>query len=294
MLTGEIRSPRGSARRGDRGVARVSFGIGSYGLAWAIGVQGYPGPARPVDACGLIDAASSLGLAVAQICDNLPLDTLSAAELDGLRHRASAAGVRVEVGTRGSDPPRLERFVGIAVALGSPILRTLLTPGASPEDTVERGRASIRAILPALEAARVTLALENYEHLPVEMLRDLVDGVGSPWVGVCLDPVNNFGAGQDAERALETLAPVAVAVHVKDFRVTRLPHNMGYELTGAPAGAGQLRIARLIAAVAEHRGSFSAVLEQWVPWQGAIAETVALEQEWARMSADCMRQLARG
>jgi hypothetical protein len=38
--------------------SRVFFGIGSYGLAWAIGVHGYPGPARPLDAGGLIPRCS--------------------------------------------------------------------------------------------------------------------------------------------------------------------------------------------------------------------------------------------
>ncbi len=270
--------------------AGVSFGIGSYALTWAIGVPGYPAPVRPLGALGLIDAASGLGLPVVQICDNLPLDDLDAAELRALRSRAERVATRIEVGTRGSEVDRLERYLAVAVAVGSPILRTLLTPGDSTDQTLERGAASIRVLLPALEAARVVLALENYEHLPVELMRGLVDEIGSSWVAVCLDPVNNFGAGEDAARAVETLAPVAAAVHIKDFRVVRLAHKMGYELTGAPAGEGQLDTKGLLAAVGRHRSTFSAVLEQWVPWQGTIEATVALEREWLRTSAANIRR----
>jgi sugar phosphate isomerase/epimerase len=202
--------------------------------------------------------------------------------------------VRIEVGTRGSEPELLERYLAIAVALGSPLLRTLLTPGQSAAETARRGADSIRAVLRSLEAARVVLAIENYEHLRVEQLRELVDSAASPWVAVCLDPVNNFGAGQDAARAIETLAPVSVAVHVKDFCVARLAHKMGYELAGAPAGEGQLDVAALLAAVGGHRWSFSAVLEQWVPWQETIERTVELESEWLERSAANMRRWSDG
>lgn len=274
--------------------AGACFGIGSYALTWAIGVPGHPAPARPLGAGELVDAAGRLGLPVVQICDNLPLANLLRSELLTLRRRAEAAGVRIEVGTRGSEPELLDRYVEIAVAVGSPILRTLLTPERSAAETASRGADSIRRVIRSLEAARVVLAIENYEHLRVEQLRELVDSVASPWVAVCLDPVNNFGAGQDTARTVETLAPVSAAVHVKDFRVARLAHRMGYELSGAPAGEGQLDVAALLAAVGRHRGCFSAVLEQWVPWQQTIERTVELEREWLERSAANMRRWSDG
>ncbi len=274
-------------------MSAAAFGIGSYSLTWAIGVPGYPPPARRLGLEDLVDAGARAGLDVVQICDNLPLDGRSPAEMTALRRRAEAAGVRIEVGTRGSEVARLQRYLDIAASLGSPVLRTLLTPGSSADETVAAGAASIRSILPRLEAAGIVLAIENYEHLRVELLRRLVDDIGSPWVAVCLDPVNSFGAGQDTTRAVETLAAVTAAVHVKDFRVARLPHKMGYELTGAPAGTGQLDVCGLLAAVGARGGGFSAVLEQWVPWQGTIEATVELEHEWLEKSAENMRRWSR-
>jgi 3-oxoisoapionate decarboxylase len=275
-------------------VSPIAFGVGSYAFSWAIGVPGYPAPARPLDITGLVDAAAALEVPVLQICDNLPLDGLDAADLTTLRLRAAAAGMRIEAGTRGSDVPRLRRYLEIAVALGSPILRTLLTPKASAAQTLAESAASIRAVLPAFEAAGVVLAIENYEYFSVEQLRGLVDEIASPCVAVCLDPVNNFGVGQDTSRAVETLAPVAAAVHLKDFRVSRLPHTMGYELTGTPAGSGLLDVSRLLAAVGRRREVFSVVLEQWVPWQGTIEATVALERRWLEESTLGMRRWGDG
>ena len=266
-------------------MSRLLFGIGSYALTWAVGVPGYPAPQRPLGAADLIDAAAGVGLPVVQICDNLPLDGLDAAELAALKLRAATAGVRLEVGTRGSEVARLERHIEIAVALGSPILRTLLTPGASAEETLAAGAASIRAVLPRLEAARVVLAIENYEHLRVGMLRRLIDEIASPWVAVCLDPVNNFGAGEDTTRAVETLAPVTAAVHIKDFRVARLAHKMGYELTGAPAGKGQLDIRR------PPRRPWPAGRAQPRPrsWSSGCPGRAASKPQWRWNASGCSR-----
>ena len=69
--------------------------------------------------------ANRLGVHVVQIADNLPVDHLSATELDQLAAFAHDMDVTIEVGTRGIAPALLLRYLRVALALGSPIVRTL-------------------------------------------------------------------------------------------------------------------------------------------------------------------------
>ncbi len=129
-------------------------------------------------------------------------------------------------------------------------------------------------------------------------LRALVDRIGSGCVRVCLDPVNNFGIGEDQQRVLDTLGPVIGCLHLKDFRIDRADDRLGFVLRGAPTGEGLLDVAGLVAratlAAAEApiaQESLSAVIELWTPWQGTIEASVALERTWAEQSVANMRRV---
>ncbi len=273
----------------------VNLGIGSYTLAWAIGVRGYPSPAHPLDAFGLVAEAARLRMDCVQICDNLPLQDWSADELARLRGQADAAGLSVEVGTRGTEPDLLAKYLSVAGALGSRVLRTLVSVDPAGHPRIAEAERAIQGLLPDLERRGLTLVLENYEHMRAAELRALVDRVGSGAVRVCLDPVNNFGIGEDQQRVLETLGPVMGALHLKDFRISRADDRLGFVLRGAPAGEGLLDVAgalaRLAASAAGRPRSLSAVIELWTPWQGSIEASVALERAWAEQSVANMRRV---
>ena len=96
-------------------------GISSFALRYAIAAQ-----AHPLDPIGVLEKAAELGAEAVQICDNLPLAPLSDGELDALARRAADLGLALEVGTRGSSPERLERYLQVAQRLGVRILRVVL------------------------------------------------------------------------------------------------------------------------------------------------------------------------
>ena len=85
----------------------AKLGIASWSLPWAIGVQGYPRPERPLGCVGLLEKAVEANVAVVQIADNLPLHELPDLELDQLREVAAAHGLTLEAGTRSLDPEHL-------------------------------------------------------------------------------------------------------------------------------------------------------------------------------------------
>jgi hypothetical protein len=108
-------------------IERPKLGIASWSLPWAIGVQGYPSPQRPLGCIGLLEKAAEAKVSVVQIADNLPLHELPDQELDQLSEAATGLGLVLEAGTRSLDPEHLARYIAISHRIGARILRTVLS-----------------------------------------------------------------------------------------------------------------------------------------------------------------------
>jgi sugar phosphate isomerase/epimerase len=271
----------------------VKLGLSSYTYTWAIGVPRHP-PERPLDGMGLLDKAAALNVTVVQIADNLPLDRVDPAELDRLAARAGTLGIAIEVGTRGIAPDHLRAYLRLAQRLASPILRVVIdTPSHRPsaDEIVD----TLRSFVPDLHEAGVTLAIENHDRFPAATFVRIVERIDSDHVGVCLDTANSFGALEGPAVVVETLAPWTVNLHVKDFDVVRVPHQMGFAIEGRPAGQGRLDVpwllARLRAASRAAGHDPNAILELWTPPEETLAGTIAKEDAWAASSVAYLRPL---
>lgn len=263
------------------------LGLGSYGVAWAVGVPGYEPPADPVDAFGLLQQAHNLGLRLVQIADNLPLHTLTDTERERLRAKAQALDIAIEVGTRGIQPAHLAQYLALAQFFASPILRVVVDSDGhhpTPDEVIEM----LRPQLPAFAQAGVVLAIENHDRFKAKTLVELLTALDHPNVGICLDTVNSFGSLEGPEVVVEALAPYVVNLHIKEFVVRRAGHAMGFEITGRPTGQGMLDLPWLLGKLAGR--SFNAIIEAWLPMQITLAETVAMEARWARQSVAYLRQ----
>ncbi len=265
------------------------IGLGSYACAWSIGVPGHL-PRQPLDARGFLLLASTLGFDLVQLDDNLPLHLLSDAELDQLCVLATERGIAVEIGTRGSSPEHLLRYLQLAHRLGSPFLRILLDSGEdrpSPDECVRR----LREVLPEFARKGVVLAVENHDRFRVAKLMEIIQQTGGRGIGICLDTANSLGCLEDPQRVVGELGAHVVNLHIKDVLVRRTNGGMGFEIVGAPAGAGQLDIGGLIESVRTKAAAFSATLELWPPRQASAEQTILLEREWIRLSLAYLRRL---
>lgn len=268
----------------------TQLGLGSYGVAWAVGVPGFEMPAQSLTAVGLVELAHALGLRLVQIADNLPLHALSPQQRRDLQEFATERGVQIEVGTRGIQPHDLDLYLPIAQEFASPILRVVVdtaTHHPSPDEVV----ALLRPVLPRLRDAGIVLALENHDRFKAHTLAGIVQTLDSPQVGICLDTVNSFGALEGPAVVLEALAPYVVNLHVKEFIIRRLSHNMGFSLTGAPAGQGMLDVPGVLATLHQQGRVFNAIIETWLSPQPTPAATVALEMDYVRQSVTYLRTL---
>ena len=257
----------------------MRFGISSWTYPWAVGVTGFPRPTLPLRLVHLLERASSLKVGIVQISDNLPLHEMDGAELRDAREQAASLGLRIEIGTRGVDPAHLRRYLGFAVEFDAVLLRTL-TGSIGERPSLERAEKCIREVLPEFEAYGVTLCLENYEEHSCRDLAALVRRLESSRVGICLDTVNSLGALEALDDVVETLAPLTVNLHIKDFAIERVAQKMGFVVKGALAGCGRLDIPWLLSQMPTSN-NVTAILEQWPPWKDSVEETVATEEEWA-------------
>ena len=250
----------------------MRLGIGSFSYPWAVGVPGQPRLAAPMDAFALLNAAARLQVETVQYVDNLPLTGLSMRDIGELAARAGDAGIKIEVGMRGTDAADIRQHLGYVKKFSGDYLR-ILSDGVAPNDCPDSDTI-IERLLPLtgeFEDAGVKIALENHDRFTAYDTAGMVEALGAGDVaGVCLDTVNSFGAGEGWASVVEALAPYTVNLHIKDFHVTRKAHRLGFEINGAAVGQGQLDVPAILAQLPE---GVSVTLEQWTPFDTDIETT---------------------
>ncbi|HWH98028.1 MAG TPA: TIM barrel protein, partial [Pseudolysinimonas sp.] len=182
-------------------------------------------------------------------------------------------------------------YLDLAEVLAASVVRSMLfTPAARP--TLADAERMLRTALPKYEGAGVGLALETYEQVPSADLVSLVEAIGSPSLGICLDPANCVAALENPRDVVERCAPYVVDIHVKDFAFTRQAGWVGFELAGAPLGTGLLDYDHLVRTVDPAGRGISRIVEHWVPWQGDLAATVAIEDDWTSRNIRYLKEHA--
>jgi len=269
----------------------MKFGIGTYCTTWMIGVPNYPLPQHPLQILQLLDIVHEYGLHLVQIADNFPLYSIDNKELLTISNKAEQLEISIEIGLRGSDPIALLRYLEIAEIFHSSIVRTLLT-----HESLEMCKKELLEVLPKYEEAGVKLALENHGLHASGELAEFIRSFHSPVIGCCLDTVNSFGSLEGPEVVIDNLLLHTINLHLKDFIVKRHTHQMGFEIIGTPAGEGKLPIVSLIQKIEclakkNNRPAPTIILENWVPWQGNIEDTVVLEKQWLDKSIQYLKTL---
>jgi len=251
------------------------IGLGTYAFFW----QWHASAARPLSLPAMLEATAAAGARRFQICDYPEIERYDVAQLAELRAHAGELGIALELGTRGITSDHLRRYREVAGQLGVTLVRSMVTSGDHRPDRDEAVRLLTEAVR-GYEAEGVTLALETYEQVPVATLVDVVERVGSPALGICLDPANCVAALEHPLATIERTAPHVRNIHVKDFHFTRQDGWVGFNLVGCPLGEGLLPYPALVEAVRPEDRGISQIIEHWLPWQGSSGATIALEQQW--------------
>ncbi len=261
----------------------MKIGLGTYALAWSIGVPGYP-PEKPMDLYQFLDFAYGLGFRLVQVADNLPLHQFNLKELKKIRETSDHLGIEVEVGTRGMTVKNIRQYLEIALILGSPIIRTVIDEQGF-EPSMEEINRIIRELLPDLEKSNIKLAIENHDRLKSSEFLGIIQKANSEYVGICLDTVNSIGSDEGFETVFSSLAPHTINLHLKDYIIKRKSHMMGFDIEGAPAGEGRMPIKEISKKLEAYGKCRSMILELWPPPEDELNKTILKEQEWVRHSA---------
>ena len=263
----------------------MKLGLSSYTFGWAITAGARAAPFG-LDEHGLLDKTQAAGLSLLQLGDNLPLHAFEAHRLRRFTERAKREKIELQIGARGLSRENLERYIEITRLVGGSLLRFVIDAGGYHPDPKE-----IVAILRMAEPLLGDLlhAIENHDRFSARTLGALVDAVQSERVGICLDTVNSLGAGEGLREVAASLAPHTINLHIKDFTVQRLPHLMGFEVSGRPAGQGMVHLTELLEVLAPFDRCKSALLELWTPPEAELEETVRKEAVWAAQSLDYLR-----
>jgi sugar phosphate isomerase/epimerase len=265
----------------------MRLGISTYTYGWAFDARTAP---EPLTETGLLELAQSLEVSLIQVGDNLPLHRFTPARLNAFSDSLCRQGVTAEIGARGLRPEHLRRYIAICREMGSHLLRFVIDEQGY-EPSAEEVVAIIRSHLDLLEQHDITLAIENHDRWKARELAGIMDAVDSSYAGICLDTANSLGAGEGIDAVLQTLVPYTVNLHLKDVGVERLRHKQGFMITGRIAGQGQLDLPDILGRVRGSGGCRSCVLEQWVPPESDVMETLAKERDWARQSIGYLKSI---
>lgn len=265
------------------------LGLSSYTFGWAVGVPGLL-PSTLMSEDDLLDLTLQQGLSCLQIGDNLPLHAFSQTRLGQFRERLRDNHVRIEVGARGLTSGNLQRYLEICGFLDAPLLRFVIDD-ADYEPDSKTVVSIIKNHLSSLRKAGVKLGIENHDRFRAREIAAIMNAVDDEYAGICLDCVNSLGAGEGIEHVSEILAPFTINLHIKDYRIQRLPHKMGFIVEGCVAGSGMTDVPSLLDRIIPYGRCESAVLEQWVVPESSVDATIDKEKKWALKGLEYLKQL---
>ncbi len=233
------------------------FGLCAYALMYTGGFAGQGTPRanpRPLGVTGLLDLAVAHGLNRVEFSPRRMLPECDSEALERVRQQAAERGLAITL-DGGRVGPDLADRVADARAIGADTIRCtlsgILCGDRSPvgltgwEALLDAAVATLRDVVPALDAANLRLGVENHQDATSWDLVNLCERVGSPRVGVTLDTGNPLAVGESVEAFVERVEPYLVNVHLKDYHLFPTPE--GFRLAHAASGTGVVDFPRLFA-----------------------------------------------
>lgn len=174
----------------------------------------------------------------------------------------------IRLPTMESELEKFEHEVKLTRAAGGNVARTVLSGSrryetwkSVDEFNTFRDLASKRLAWaePIVRKHRLKLAVENHKDFTSDELAQLMREFSSEWIGVNVDTGNNIALLEDPHQTVETLAPFAMSVHLKDMAVQ--PYEQGFQLSEVICDSGFLDLRRMVAVLSKANNSLRFNLE---------------------------------
>ncbi|MCC7154651.1 MAG: sugar phosphate isomerase/epimerase [Bryobacterales bacterium] len=213
----------------------------------------------------LLEYAAGLKLDCIFLQDSLDPKAMEPSHWAEVRAQAGSFGLSLATGGGGVLPKTPEAFESSrqhlilharrAAAMGSPIVRCVCAaersafPPGAPEQHMETMIRLLKSVRPEITSSGVKVAIEIHKDWQAWELKRIIEGAGKDFVGVYLDTGNPVFVMEDPLLTLETLAPYALTLHLRDSVVYE--HKRGIAVQWVPLGEGVIDFKRIAARARE-------------------------------------------
>ena len=249
----------------------MKIGLSTWSFPWALS-SGEP-------LASVAERAVRMGAEVFQIADNCVFYEMCETERENIMRIFADGGVEVEFGAAELSEEVLEPIIKLCGRYGVRFVRTLPHLRGGRMEYSQAVRA-LQKLEPLLRERGIVLGIENHDFYPAVWLGRLAREISSPYVGICLDAVNNLGQGESFREVFTALADYTVNFHCKDYTIRRRKNKLGFIVSGCACGEGMLDFSL----AATRFGGLSWIVELWTDKQENIRDTVALESRRAAES----------
>jgi len=246
----------------------LQVGLNPYGLTYYLGLQGHGTPRANPEGRGLegfIELAEELGAKTLEIFEPW-IARLDDGEVAALKARLASLGMTPVISSGLNHGP-LDSAFRSAERLDAKLIRVCLTSvlcgdrnawGEKWHELVRGVHAALALYAPRAEAEGRTLVIENHQDFTSDELVALCEEAG-PAVGICYDTGNTLPVGEAPLDFTRRVAPWVRHVHLKDYNVQFT--DEGFRLVRCAIGDGVVPFAEVLAILAEHHPTLTAVLE---------------------------------
>jgi len=257
-------------------------GIGSWTLPWAMGFKKNTLSYRRMNVFELLDFARSQNISLVQLYNNVALLSFTKEELRAIRSYADQYGIELAVGGDGIEPEYVDKLIRVAVILGSKTVRVVIPPKGEDERLdIKEAAARLSESVNSIESRSLVLLIENHDRYTSMEYREIIEGIASPSVGICFDTANSAGKLEHFRRSFSILKDYILNCHYKEYIIRRVPTNLGFILEGYRPGHKESIADEFFSLLKGLNRDIDVTLEQWVPYQGAVEDTLRIEMEWA-------------
>ena len=267
----------------------MKIGLSSYTYGWGVGISLHK-PDKPLSFMELIERTKEFDLNLLQVCDNLPLVSLTENEFEQASKKLAEYGIEIEIGIGVLNDDEISQHLGIAEKLGARLMRTLISSSGNilKEEEI---LCILRRWVPVFEKRGIKLAIENHDHYSVRILANVIETIDSEYCGICLDTANSLGAGEDIHTVLRHLSKHTINLHLKDIYISRIESKQGFSVVGAPLGKGILDIPYITNIIENNGRNANWILEQWAPFNTDIDTTIKNEKKDAVIGVNYLKDL---
>jgi sugar phosphate isomerase/epimerase len=231
----------------------------------------------------LLDYASANNVYLVQLYNNIDLLAFEQTDLKRIKAYADDRRIELAIGGVGIDASYLQELLQIAEQLDSITIRTIIAPpkGSDGRYETETVIDMIGSSIEQFEEAGRTLLIENHDRYTSKEYAAIIEAVNSEALGVCFDSANSIGTLEHFRDSFKLLKEFIVSCHFKEYCIERLDTKLGFIVEGCRPGTGENIAEEFLNLMKSKDDELDVVLEQWVPYQGTIEETLRVEKEWA-------------